>query len=103
MPTEEENKCCGKRLCVTSYQIFSQCCVNRNVLELAIKYRTDSRAEQFDFSTNELRKAAYRQFVVWKYGKLGKGVRKVNPACVVRMVRQAFPSPDDRYMGFKRS
>ena len=53
--------------CVTSYQIFSQCCVNRNVLELAIKYRTDSRAEQFDFSTNELRKAAYRQFVVWKY------------------------------------
>ena len=60
---------------------FSQCCVNRNVLELAMKYCTYSRAEQFDFSTNELRKAAYRQFVVWKYGKLRKGVRKVNPAC----------------------
>ena len=99
MPTEEENKCCGKRLCVTSYQTFRDGCINRHALELAIKSRSDMRVEQFEFTTNDYRKAAYRQFVAWKYGRLGQGVRKINPSCVVLMVRQAYPS--NEYMGFR--
>ena len=96
---EEENKCCGKRLCVTSYQTFRDGCINRHALELAIKSRSDMRVEQFEFTTNDYRKAAHRQFVAWKYGRLGQGVRKINPSCVVLMVRQAYPSHE--YMGFR--
>ena len=83
--------------------MFKQCIVNRDVLELAIKYHCDTRAEEVNFSTNTMRKAAYRQFTMWKYGKLGRGNRRPNPACVVRMIRKAYPSSDDQYMGFKRS
>ena len=101
--SEEENICCGKKLCVTSYQMFKQCIINRDVLELAIKYHCDTRAEEVNFSTNTMRKAAYRQFTMWKYGKLGRGNRRPNPACVVRLIRKAYPSSDDQYMGFKRS
>ena len=103
LPKEEENHCCGKRTCVTSYQMFAQCIINRDVLELAIKYHCDTRAEDFDFSTNTMRKAAYRQFTMWKYGRLGRGNRKPNPACVVRMIREAYPSPTNEYMGYKES
>lgn len=103
MKDEEENLCCGRKLCVTSYQMFGQCIINRDVLELAIKYHCDTRAEEVNFSTNQMRKDAYRQFSMWKYGKLGRGNRRPNPACVVRMIRQAYPSTTDEYMGYKSS
>ena len=60
-------------------------------------------AEEFDFSMNTQRKTAYGQFTMWKYGRLGKGNRRPNPACVVRMIREAYPSPTNAYMGYKKS
>ena len=50
------------------------------------------RADDLDFSTNSYRKAAYRQYILWRYGRLGKGNRRVCPSCVVRMIRVAYPS-----------
>lgn len=101
MPTEVENKCCKRRTCVTSYHQFAILCIDRTVLETAIKSRCDIRAEDFVFNTNEFRKAAYRQYIIWKFGKLGKGNRRVCPSCVVKLIRIAFPSNDGQYMGFK--
>ncbi len=60
LKSEEENICCGRKLCVSSYQMFKQSIVNRDILELAIKYHCDTRAEEVNFSTNTMRKAAYR-------------------------------------------
>ena len=94
---------CGKRTCALSYHMFAHCIINRNVLELAIKYHCDTRAEDFDFSTNAMKKAAYRQFTTWKYGRLGRGNRKHNPACILRMIREAHPSPTNEYIGYKES
>ena len=36
MPTEEENKCCGKIRCVTSFVTFQNTCTDRDVLVMAI-------------------------------------------------------------------
>lgn len=68
-----------------------------------IKSRADVRAEEWNFETNELRKAAYRQFILWKYGRLGKSNRRVIPACVVLKVRECFPSPNGTYMGYREN
>lgn len=103
MPDEQENVCCKKRTCVTSYVMFSNNCLDRGVLELAIRARCDIRAEETDYSAQSYRKAAYRQYALWKYGKLGSGNRKVLPSCVVGIVRRTYPSPDGRYMGFRQS
>lgn len=80
----------------------SETVLDREVLTIAIRARCDIRAENADYEMNSFRKAAYRQFILWKYGKLGKGNRRVCPSCVVRLVRQTYPALDGQYMGFRR-
>ena len=103
MPDEQENVCCKLRTCVTSYVMFNTVCLDREVLKLAIRARCDIRADDPDYSSQSYRKAAYRQYTLWKYGKLGRGNRKVLPSYVVTIIRQAYPAPDGNYMGFRRS
>ena len=47
------------------------------------------------------RLAAYRQFIHWTYNRLGRGVCRVIPSCVVAAVRHEFPEDDGVYTGFK--
>ena len=47
------------------------------------------------------RLAAYRQFIYWTHSRLGKGIRKVIPSCIVLAIRQEFPEADNVYTGFK--
>lgn len=49
LPDDVENKCCRKRQCVTSLQVFHQAIVNRAVLEVAMKIRFDMFVETADF------------------------------------------------------
>ena len=35
------------------------------------------------------------------HNHLGKGVRRVIPSCVVKRIREEFPSVDGNYTGFK--
>jgi len=101
MPTPEENKCCQRRECITSYELFSNLCIDRHVLELAIRARCDIRVEPLDFSMASFRKAGYRQFVLWEHGYLGKGNRRIIPSCAVTKIRNQYPAPDNVYMGFR--
>ena len=101
MKNEEDRKCCGRRICVTSYYTFKKICLDRDVLKMQILARSDMRAEPIEFSTNSYRKAAYQQYALWKYGKLGVGNRRILPACILAIIRKFYPSPDGTYMGFK--
>ena len=101
MPTLDEKKCCQRRECITSYELFTNLCTDRHVLELAIRACCDIRVEPLDFSMPSFRKAAYRQFVLWEHGYLGKGNRRIIPACAVKKIRSEYPSPDNVYMGFR--
>ena len=48
-----------------------------------------------------LRHIAYRRFVRWIFGWLGKKNRKVVPACAVSKIRSQFPeAPPKTYTGF---
>ena len=103
MPTEVENKCCKKIRCITSFVTFQNTCTDRNVLIMAMRARCDIRADDPDYSTQSFRKAAYRQYILWRFKKLGKGNRRVCPSCVVLTIRKLYPAADGVYMGFKRS
>lgn len=70
---------------------------------MAIRARCDIRVEEPDYASNSFRKAAYRQYILWRFGKLGRGNRKVCPACVVKVIREAYPAFDGQYLGFRRS
>lgn len=96
-----ENKCCGYRNCITSRKRFQKLCLDPEVLELCIRNRADIRNDREDSSTSSFRKPPYPQFILEKYGHLGKGNQKVAPSCVVLRVRRQYSSPTGIYMGFR--
>ena len=101
MPRAIENLCSKKKYCVTLTQRFYKLCLDPDILQLCILNRADIRNDPFDNSTQQFREAAYRQFILDKYGYLGRGNRKVVPSCVVWKVRSRYPSPTGVYMGFR--
>ncbi len=50
----------------------------------------------------QARHTAYRCFILWQYNRLGAGVRRVIPSCVVLKIRSTYPDPFNQYTGFRR-
>ena len=96
-----ENLCCKQRPCITTTEFFELVVLDNNVLSVAIVNRCDTFADNPDYSPQSYRKAAYRQWVMWQHGYLGRSNREVIPSCVVWAVRTRYPAPDGRYLGFK--
>lgn len=101
MPTQKERKCCKRRTCLSLDQTFYEVCQNGTTLEVAINSRCDIRVDVPSFDRKTLRHTAYRQFVMWRHGPLGAGNRVVIPSCCVWAIRMKYPSPDNRYTGYR--
>lgn len=101
MPTPAENVCCKNRPCITTADIFHNIVLNRDILAVAIVHRADVYSDEPLYEPSDYRKAAYRQWTMWRCGYLGRGNRKVIPSCVVWAVRNKYPAPDGNYLGFK--
>ncbi|KAK7916713.1 hypothetical protein WMY93_012474 [Mugilogobius chulae] len=105
MPTLHEQKCCGETVnCISMLPHMDLYIVQVGVLRLARRVWNDLRAEmdaqELGESHRQFRYAAYRQFVVWRYGVLGPGNRIVIPSCCVWKIRRKFPDPHENYVGF---
>ena len=87
MPLPIENLCCKQRPCITTVDTFESIVLDSNVLSVAIVNRCDTFADEPDYSPQSYRKAAYRQWIMWQHGYLGRANRKVIPSCVVWKVR----------------
>ena len=93
--------CCGVTTCVTNYENFFALCIDHMVLTVAILNRADIRADPIDYSPASYCKAAYRQYILWMHGFLGRGNRRVILSCVIWAVRHFYPSVSGTYMGFR--
>ena len=96
-----ENVCCKQWPCITTTEFFESVVLDSSVLAVAIVNRCDIFADNPDYSLESYRKAAYRQWVMWQHGYLGRSNRKVIPSYVVWAVCTRYPAPDGRYLGFK--
>ena len=101
MENPVEHVCCKMRPCTTTTDVFHDICLNRHVLSVCIIDRADFFGDDVEFSPANYRKAAYRQYIMYSHGYLGRGNRKVAPACVVWKIRDNYPAPDNHYLGFR--
>ena len=98
MDNAVEHVCCNTIFCTTT---TDDICLNRHVLSVCIINQSDFFADDPEFNPANYRKAAYRQYIMYQHGYLGRSVRKVIPSCVVWKVRDQYPAPDNIYLGFK--
>lgn len=89
--------------CITEHETFRDNCLNARVLEVSLHEYIQREGPLDDNEPmNEVyRHIAYRRFVLWIWHRLGRGNRKVLPACVVTAIRRTFPS--ENYTGFRES
>ena len=97
MPLPAENLCCR------TLEFIQSAVLDINILSIAVVNRSDIIlfADDPDYSPSGYRKAAYRQWMLWNHGYLGRANRRVIPSCVVWAVQNKYPAPDGQYLGFK--
>ncbi|XP_063060538.1 nanor [Engraulis encrasicolus] len=117
MPTEHESLCCQevpevtRRMeqvegtqpqCVIDHPGFYATSLNVYVLQAMYNiYRADHGPVRLRGIEHRYRYLAYRMFVSWCWGFLGRHIRVVVPSCVVLRVRREFPDSQQQYMGFR--
>ncbi|XP_056003541.1 P2X purinoceptor 7-like [Ostrea edulis] len=100
MPTDREKVCCGKEQCITLLPDFSVLILDEAVLAPARLYRRDILVFNEVDERKGNRHQAYRQYILWTYGRLGAGDRRVIPSFAVWSIRDKFPDPFGQYTGF---
>lgn len=106
MPTDLERKCCRQRPenCVSRSAYMDLYVLDEGVLRLARAAWNDIFAVDEDqepgVEHQQYRHTAYRQFVLWQYGRLGEGNRVVIPSCTVWRIRDSFPDAHGHYTGY---
>ena len=102
MPTDKERLCCKeKNVCRSKSMVFGNICLDSENLATVIRSLADTYVFTPTYDNRAMRHAAYRQYVMWQHGHLGKGHRKVIPSCCVWEIRKHYPSPNGQYTGYK--
>ena len=111
MENEFEQVCCransaligdkfNTEKCIAQTIAFRDVCLNVNVLQAALGTWRTFTDNSLNISNKSYRFIAYRQYISWIYGWLGKDVRRIIPACVVKLIRDTFPAKDGVYVPF---
>ncbi|XP_078495353.1 P2X purinoceptor 7-like [Ciona intestinalis] len=79
--------------CITVHPGFSAVCLNKWSLDVAWNtYKQFYSTVQSSFMENaKYRHIAYRQYVRWIHGRIGRENRMILPSCVVTTIRKYFP------------
>ncbi|XDV41397.1 hypothetical protein PO909_010275 [Leuciscus waleckii] len=85
---------------MTEHPGLDPVCLNVYSLQNAYIYRADYGTLRLRGIVHRYRFLAYRSFVSWCWGFLGRRVRVVIPAWVVIWVRREFPDDQGRYVAF---
>ena len=91
-----------KYLCLFQHEM-EIVCLEPMVLLINRQYWAEIFAQEPGNGARSMRHAAYRQFVLWRHGRLGHNIRCVIPSCVVWLIGDRFASPDSLHTGYQVS
>lgn len=116
MDTETESICCMEvegldenrfesKSCITEVEEFKAVCLHSAVIRtvlIAYRYHVDELQRiPENFENKNMRFGCYKQFTYWVYNRLGRGIRKVIPSCVIWAIRNSYPDSDGNYVEFE--
>ena len=75
-------------ICITVTSSFASICLNKDVLEFALEGWNDMNRDNKDYGNENYRFIAYRQFIWWYHGHLGRSNRTPMPNCILKKIRE---------------
>ena len=87
-------------ICITETSSFASICLNKDVLEVALEGWNDMNGDNKTYGNENYRYIAYRQFIWWCHGHLGRRNRIPLPNCVYKKIREVFPDPNNHYVPY---
>ncbi|NXC42436.1 P2RX7 protein, partial [Penelope pileata] len=97
-----EQLCCRRTdgQCITTTYWFVQLVLSRDTLKKALLYEDPFQELRGGNANSHLRRAAYRQYIHWRFGSFDLEDRAVIPSCCRRLIRSTYPDVDGNYTGF---
>ena len=95
------------RICCKNYDknhenaIFEQIVLDEHTVYVALINNADWLNLPRIFTAAKMRNTAYRQYILWFWGKLGYKNRKRIPSCIKWHIRDRYPEADGNYTGYK--
>lgn len=112
METELESLCCQEEVpsdyfegkqCITEKENLEIVCLHKEVLKTTLAALNYFQGNVIEFTNQAFRYAGYRQYTWWVHNRLGQGVRKVIPSCVIWKIRDKYPDNDNIYVSFQEA
>uniref|UniRef100_A0A7M4EZT9 P2X purinoceptor n=1 Tax=Crocodylus porosus TaxID=8502 RepID=A0A7M4EZT9_CROPO len=99
-----EQLCCRRKdgTCITASALFEQLVLSRSTLEFTLLYKEPLLDLNTETLNNQLRHCAYKQYIHWRFGSAELAGRALIPSCCRWKIREAYPSEDGKYSGFKK-
>lgn len=95
----EDRICCKNNPKNHENPVFKQLCLDEETLEVALINNCDWLNMPKIYSPAKFRNTAYRQYILWFYGRLDFRNRRI-PSCIKWKIRERYPEPDGNYVGF---
>lgn len=99
----QDRLCCNNHARNHENAVFERIVLDEHTIEVALMNNADWLNLPRIFTAAKMRNTAYRQYILWFWGKLGYKNRKRIPSCIKWQIRDRYPEPDGNYQGYREA
>ena len=88
--------------CITKSQDFSLVCLQEPVLETTLTAIHHLKGDSHEQCNHSYGFAAYKQYIWWVYGRIGRGNWKVVRSSIIKAIQRRFSENNEDYVHFSK-